>query len=200
MRYAGTWFRSTLEADWACTFDFLKWHWEYEPGAVRVGGVNYLPDFRLPGQGVWVEVKGPNNVRVEKPRALHAAVAETGDSAGELMVLCRPAVRGAAAWECATGSHDLRIAHCGTCNQWCFVKPQRSASGGIKHDWRCRHCQSTSLIPEMSYWPSVRLAQIQREFNDIDPSVDWVAHWFPEHGGRLPFQRAPRHVGRGRAH
>lgn len=76
-RYAGCFFRSRLEARWAVFFDHLGIKWEYEPQGVLVsnrlylpefpGTVNqdgpmptwaYLPDFWLPEQEVWVEVKG----------------------------------------------------------------------------------------------------------------------------------------------
>lgn len=69
-RYAGCRFRSRLEARWAVFFDRLGITWEYEPQGHMVGawlgddyapdaaGRPYLPDFRLPHLGLWVEVKG----------------------------------------------------------------------------------------------------------------------------------------------
>jgi hypothetical protein len=61
-RYAGCRFRSRLEARWAVFFDTLGIEWEYEPQGFEVGPEErrrrYLPDFYLPGQRVWVEVKG----------------------------------------------------------------------------------------------------------------------------------------------
>jgi hypothetical protein len=39
--YAGTEFRSRLEAKWACLFDGLGWKWSYEP----LDGNRYIPDF-----------------------------------------------------------------------------------------------------------------------------------------------------------
>lgn len=67
-RYAGCRFRSRLEARWAVTFDTLGISWDYEPQGVRVTdrlsfGLEpdrwaYLPDFWLPDQEVWAEVKG----------------------------------------------------------------------------------------------------------------------------------------------
>lgn len=57
-RYNGTLFRSALEAKWAQAFDRLAIKWEYEPEAVLLSnGVTYLPDFRLPRAGQFVEVK-----------------------------------------------------------------------------------------------------------------------------------------------
>lgn len=82
--YKGYKFRSRLEARWAVFFDALEIRWEYEPEGYRIGphclepdqeGMcpdyrpypetyecmhrrMYLPDFRLPDQKSWVEVKG----------------------------------------------------------------------------------------------------------------------------------------------
>jgi hypothetical protein len=53
--YAGTRFRSRLEARWAALFDQLGWAWEYEP--LDLAG--YIPDFVLtfPHAPLLVEVK-----------------------------------------------------------------------------------------------------------------------------------------------
>lgn len=55
--HAGCRFRSRLEARWAVFFDTLKIAWEYEPQGFMIDGVLYLPDFYLPEQKLWVEVK-----------------------------------------------------------------------------------------------------------------------------------------------
>src|SRR5664279_4453522 len=96
--YHGVKFRSTLEADWATTFDMLGWHWEYEPIALNLGqGFNYLCDFRLPQQRVWCEAKGPHNARIEKPRALHQATED-------FVVILRPSGPGGIAnWQGVDG-------------------------------------------------------------------------------------------------
>lgn len=57
-RYAGCHFRSRLEARWAVFFDTLGIAWQYEPQGFELGSTYYLPDFRLPGIKVWIEVKG----------------------------------------------------------------------------------------------------------------------------------------------
>ncbi|MEU4133620.1 hypothetical protein [Streptomyces wuyuanensis] len=65
--YRGTVFRSALEASWAATLDSLGIAWEYEPETVTLpSGARYLPDFRLPEIGAWLEVKGDGVPRVEK--------------------------------------------------------------------------------------------------------------------------------------
>lgn len=65
--YCGTTFRSALEASWAATLDSLGIVWEYEPETINLpSGLRYLPDFRLPEIGTWLEVKGTGVPRVEK--------------------------------------------------------------------------------------------------------------------------------------
>jgi hypothetical protein len=71
-RYAGCHFRSRLEARWAVLFDHLGIPWEYEPQGFEIQGahrnepvVRYLPDFWLPEQGQWVEVK-PTDALLDK--------------------------------------------------------------------------------------------------------------------------------------
>lgn len=195
MRYRGVDFRSTLEADWAATFDYLNWHWEYEPGAVQVGDTQYLPDFRLPGQNAWVEVKGPHNIGLDKAHDLNRAI--VADDRAEIFVVGRPAGPGGVAdWHCVTNNYDIRITRCGACAQWCFTRPVRANSGRMKHDWRCRHCGSARLIPEVSYIPARRIRAIEQEFGEYDHEADWIQLWFGEYG-RLTFRRAPRSTGKG---
>ena len=58
-KYKGCLFRSRLEARWAVFFDALQLKWQYEPeGFDLKNGAWYLPDFRLPEQQVWLEIKG----------------------------------------------------------------------------------------------------------------------------------------------
>lgn len=67
--YAGTHFRSRLEAGWATTLDGYGIRWEYEPEKVRLmSGKGYVPDFRLPELATVIEVKGPHMHRLDKTR------------------------------------------------------------------------------------------------------------------------------------
>lgn len=57
--YDGYKFRSRLEARWAVFFNALGIKFEYELEGYDLGnGLYYLPDFWLPEQDCWVEVKG----------------------------------------------------------------------------------------------------------------------------------------------
>lgn len=52
-------FRSRLEARWAIFFDSLGIEWEYEPEGYVLGEHGwYLPDFKIKGTNIFVEVKG----------------------------------------------------------------------------------------------------------------------------------------------
>lgn len=64
-QYKGHRFRSRLEARWAVFFDSLGryFRWEYEPERFQLKCGTYLPDFWLPKQQRFVEIKGvkPNS-------------------------------------------------------------------------------------------------------------------------------------------
>lgn len=56
--YAGCRFRSRLEARWAVYLDKCGIKWEHEPEGFKLeSGEWYLPDFYLPGEDAWLEVK-----------------------------------------------------------------------------------------------------------------------------------------------
>lgn len=60
--YNGIMFRSKLEAQWAKFFDVNKIKWQYESEGYELSdGTYYLPDFYLPDQGNFFEVKGIMN-------------------------------------------------------------------------------------------------------------------------------------------
>lgn len=57
--YNGYRFRSRLEARWAVFFDYINFEYQYEPEGFSLGdGYYYLPDFYLPENDSWVEIKG----------------------------------------------------------------------------------------------------------------------------------------------
>lgn len=63
--YAGTWFRSRLEARWAFLFDSLGLKWEYEPFDAN----GYIPDFLLHGNSpLLIEVKPDPNIATLRHR------------------------------------------------------------------------------------------------------------------------------------
>ena len=72
--YAGCRFRSRLEARWAVFFDALAIPWHYEPQGWVAEGAPYLPDFWLPSQNVWYEVKGTEPLPGYRPRLEGLAV------------------------------------------------------------------------------------------------------------------------------
>lgn len=92
-RYDGHRFRSRLEARWACFYNALGIRYEYEKEGYDLGvlwtqyqrenqppwydidPVNlgwYLPDFWLPEQSCWIEIKGayPTEIEIDRCCAL----------------------------------------------------------------------------------------------------------------------------------
>lgn len=140
--YRGTLFRSTLEADWAATFDALGWYWQYEPAAVKLlNGEYYRPDFCLPGQRVWCEVKGPHNERLEKAELLQATLSyEAYEWESWLVVILRPPGPGdVAVWHGTSSLQDIVLVRCWECEHYCFMDYD-----GIR---ACRHHISVGKTP-----------------------------------------------------
>ncbi len=66
-------FRSRIEARWAVFFDALGIPYEYEKEGYELDGVGYLPDFWLPKQGYFIEIKGAVPTQEEHEKALKLA-------------------------------------------------------------------------------------------------------------------------------
>jgi len=69
-RYNGHRFRSRTEARWAVLLNHLGVKYEYEPEGYDLGnGVRYLPDFYLPAEDIFLEIKGPEPTLAELHKA-----------------------------------------------------------------------------------------------------------------------------------
>jgi hypothetical protein len=78
-KYAGCRFRSRLEARWAVFFDHLGVKWEYEKEGYDLGEAGwYLPDFWLPEQECWVEIKPSQPFGEDAVAKCSALAAATG--------------------------------------------------------------------------------------------------------------------------
>jgi hypothetical protein len=163
-RYRGTWFASTLEADWAATFDALGWAWQYEPEAYKLpGGTAYRPDFYLPAQRVWAEAKGPHNLRLDKASAMQRALGyDEWDWATHLVVILRaPGAGDGAQWHGTRDDQDVVVVRCPDCEHCGFM----DYAGA----WQCRRHTTTG---SRKFW--------QEEGGQLYRS------------GELAFTRAPR--------
>lgn len=194
LAYNGTTYRSTLEADWAATFDTLGWYYEYEPWAVDLGdGIRYLADFHLPAQNTWCEVKGGHNQRMHKTRRFRHALSNPDQPGGELVVVLRAAGQPgrSANWHCVTGAYrSITINQCGICEQWCFTQL------AVDKQY-CRHCHAPEgLIEKHQYISAVHAQSLQQELTRSHPwpRPDRVEELFSAFSGygRLPFAQAPR--------
>ncbi|WP_347590450.1 hypothetical protein [Acrocarpospora sp. B8E8] len=192
MTYNGTTYRSTLEADWAATFDSLNWYFEYEPWAVDLGdGTQYLADFHLSGQNVWCEVKGAHNERLAKTRRFHQALADSERPGGELVVILRAAGEPgrSANWQAITGAYrSVTVQRCGICAEWCFT--QNLVDGQF-----CRHCEAPEgLNPEHQYISAIHAKSLEQEHS---PAFLKALQEDNPMFRRLPFVSAPRPTRRG---
>ena len=71
--YNGFLFRSRLEARWAVFMDCLKVDYRYEAEGYDLDGVFYLPDFWLPKQKCFLEIKPDDPTREEYDKASRLA-------------------------------------------------------------------------------------------------------------------------------
>jgi hypothetical protein len=163
-RYRGTLFRSTLEADWAATFDRLGWDgWEYEPVGIELpDGTLYRPDFRLRAQRVWCEVKGPHNERMNKVVGLQEALGnDEWEWGADLVVVLRaPGPGETAQWHGIYDHQRIAIVLCPECQHYSFMD-----YNGL---WSCRYHLS-----------------IQREKSKFWTGAGGDFYW----SGDLPFAR-----------
>lgn len=169
--YRGVRFASTLEADWAAMFDTLHWFWQYEPHAVKLlNDEYYRPDFCLPAQRVWCEVKGPHDERLHKPQLLQRTLSyDAWDWESWLVVILRaPGPGDGAIWHGTSDGQDIKLVRCPECNHYSFMD-----YSGI---WICRH------HPRVSEEPNKFFYQPGGELLD---------------SGEVKFTRAPRRLKRG---
>lgn len=151
--YAGTVFRSRLEADWAQTLTAHRIIWEYEPQMITLpSGGRYLPDFWLPELGTWIEVKGPNTPRIEKARELGETrtcnclgICTCQWPGGELVILGwqstpsltvptgRRPPAGYANWQAAYGPTAYHV-ECPDCTRHQWIT--------LRRPWKCRACRA----------------------------------------------------------
>ncbi|MFB6706040.1 hypothetical protein ACFCW6_15160 [Streptomyces sp. NPDC056333] len=165
--YAGTHFRSRLEADWAVTLDGLGILWEYETRLIVLpSGTQYVPDFWLPEVGTWLEVKGPNTpwwekaTELGKVRACHCTGARSCRWPGGQLVL-RPSQRspnqpgsraryGHAWWGAAYGP-SAYLTECPSYARAHWVT--------LRRPWRCRGCRAILGATPRFYSPAEQLIQ-----------------------------------------
>ncbi|MFD5678216.1 hypothetical protein [Streptomyces sp. NPDC127040] len=164
-RYAGHHFRSRLEARWAVFFDSLGMRWEYEPQGYLVGPDRrpYLPDFWLPGEGLWVEVKGTEE-HLDVELLLHAALLDDGLPRPEKpYLISEHEVRLLTLGPMGRGVHGLldqkTKEHVG------YLQPVHSALSWRKGD----------LFQDYAYFSAdgIRVDASEARVGNDAPSVDW---------------------------
>lgn len=167
-RYNGHRFRSRTEARWAVLLDHLGVKYEYEPEGYEVGeGQRYLPDFWLPKEQCYLEVKGDAIADHEwRKIALlvhgtgHAAYVLTGQPGNHTVALLRP-------------HYFAPVKDRQAITQWLAQAPDGMSLGFEKYFYAAdRPPYTTDLV----YFTGLALS---RGFVDIDYSARHkrLAHW-----------------------
>lgn len=147
--HRGVQMRSHLEARWASVLDTAGIRWEYEPQVIPLGQARgkwlggYLPDFWLPDQRIWLEVKGPHMERIEKTRALARRLGKDG------LVLLGTAV-GSARLVPAAGRPPQAEAEVGRCD--CGVTALGIPASGSQGRILCRACGAKVVPSHVLGW------------------------------------------------
>lgn len=103
--YRGVRYRSRIEARWAVAYTSLGVPFEYEKEGFDLSGVGlYLPDFWLPDQGCWVEIKGMKPSDDEEKKC--AALAEASGRAVILFPCTIPEIEDEANLRCPSDGCD----------------------------------------------------------------------------------------------
>jgi len=180
--YNGNYFRSRIEARWAVFFTALGIEYRYEPEGYDLGnGIWYLPDFWLPKQKIWIEIKGvePSPEEEEKAGALSRQSGKMvyilwGDIPHPEILdgYYRPDPESGYAFF-PDGGYDTQY-------WWC----ECSDCGTVGLEFNGR---SDRLSCKESYWLALkRENQLWRAFVDKDQLTDRHFHTgCPRHGGNL---------------
>jgi hypothetical protein len=78
--YRGYRFRSRLEARWAVFLDAAEIQWEYESEGFDLSGTYYLPDFWLPGQRSFLEIKPRASEWLDTIKQLNPILSKLADT------------------------------------------------------------------------------------------------------------------------
>lgn len=132
----GLYFRSRLEARWAVFYDKLGIRYEYEKEGYDLGdGIRYLPDFWLPEQDCFVEIKGGfSGLKLENKEIRRDAYLKCGRLAGrsgKLVYIATSGIGNVKEWDAhgqawpplhmefdGTRDHSLEDASCPELYNW----------------------------------------------------------------------------------
>lgn len=137
--YNGFRFRSRLEARWALFMDKMGVKYEYEPEGFKLDGLFYLPDFYLPLQDCFFEIKSPFVQPVDEKK-MQRLVAATKKNL--YLMACSPVCPSLAHWYEGEGATLV------CWNEYVDMDGKRVAHVGEDYHYlwcECPHCGRCEL-------------------------------------------------------
>jgi len=129
--YDGHRFRSRLEARWAVYFNAVGISYEYEPEGFELSdGTKYLPDFYLPDENYWIEIK-PVTEDVKPVKFYFAGKIEKSCWRHSIVPYLRGAWwnnNGPIGYPLIDGHHEYVGPFFSSCDHGCFHRPSTHAS------------------------------------------------------------------------
>jgi hypothetical protein len=153
--YRGCRFRSRLEARWAVVLDACGIQWEYEAEGYDLDGVWYLPDFWLPADRTFLEIKpkleGPGDYHSQVGPALSRLA--TGSGCEVFLIIGSPET------ELTSGPRVIGFApNKGACSARFFECPHCRRVGFVRIRGSCS-CRPGAAFEDHPYWsPRIRQA------------------------------------------
>jgi nucleoside 2-deoxyribosyltransferase len=155
--YRGYRFRSRTEARWAVFLDAAGIAWQYEAEGYKVNGQYYLPDFWLPQEKAFLEVKPTKEAAEQSAPLMRALIAASGCPGYFAVGLPAPENREHALFRCF--DHALNrafVTQCIFCHRlYLHTNKQCDCSGAVKV-LHAPHCKP------LRFWHALGEAQRAR--------------------------------------
>lgn len=160
-KYKDYLFRSRLEARWAVFFDYIGTPWNYEIEGYQFNRYKYLPDFYLPNQNCFVEIKG-----YEPEINYKNMLATFSKSTGKWLdlIIGEPGKQIIIAYKNGVKKSPVFLGECWNCHDLCFFTPPGDwqPTYGEYYIGHCGRCGEEMIKVSINITCSLNLAKQKR--------------------------------------